>query len=136
MSGRADQEAPQRGPIEAQLRVGLLIVQALAGLMVLLAVATVVVAYQDDDLDVRKRALQVAFSFVLLPAVVLFFTARAARARLIAHARSAKLYSVLAGVFTLVAAIPLLGGLAGVLLLVVGLFVLTAAVLYRWREPA
>ena len=136
MSGAADQEAPQRGPIEAQLRVGLLIVQVLAGLMVLLAVATVVVAFQDDGADDRGRALQVAFAFILLPAVVLFFTARSARARLYTQARSAKLYSVLAGVFTLVAAIPLLGGLTGVLLLVVGLFVLTAAVLYRWKDPA
>jgi len=136
VSGDAGQEAPQRGPIEAQLRVGLVLVQAMAGLMVLVAVATVMVAYQDDDIDVRARALQVAFAFILLPAAVLFFTARSARARLFVHARSAKLYSVLAGVFTLLAAIPLLGGLAGVLLLGVGLFVTTAAVLYRWKAPA
>ena len=135
MSGEVSQEAPQRGPIEAQLRVGLLLVQAMGGLMVLLAVASIVVAYQDDDIDARRRALQVGFAFLLLPAVVLFFTARSARARLYTQARSAKLYSVLSGVFTLVAALPLLGGLTGVLLLVVGLFVLTAAVLYRWKEP-
>jgi hypothetical protein len=136
VSGEADQEAPQRGPIEAQLRVGLVIVQALGGLMVLLAVVTGFVAFQDDDTEDPMQALLVAFAFVLLPAVVLFFTARSARARLFVHAPSAKLFSVLTGVFTVLAGIPLLGNLTGVLLLVVGLFVLTAALLYRWKEPA
>ena len=136
MSGEASQEAPQRGPIEAQLRVGLVIVQCLAALMVVFAVAIVVVAFRGDDPSARTGALKVAFAFILLPAVVLFYTARSARARLFVHARSAKLYCVLAGVFTVMASLPLLRGIAGMLLLVVGLFVLTAAVLYRWKEPA
>jgi hypothetical protein len=134
VSGEADQQAPKRGPIEAQLRVGLLIVQVLAVLMVTFAVAVVVVAFRDDDPSGRTRVLTVAFGFILLPAIVLFFTARSARARLFVRAESAKLYCVLTGVFTVAAAIPLLRGIAGVLLLVVGLFVITAAVLYRWKE--
>jgi hypothetical protein len=136
VSDEADQQAPQRGPIEGQLRVGLVIIQTLAALMVVFAVVIVVVAFRGDDPSGRTRVLTVAFSFILLPAVVLFFTARSARARLFVHAKSAKLYCVLTGVFTVAASIPLLRGIAGVLLLVVGLFVLTAAVLYRWKEAA
>ena len=69
--------------------------------------------------------------FLLLPGLVLFFTARSARRRLAAQVVSARLFSILTGVFALLAGLPLLTTVFGLVCIVAGLFTLTAALLLK-----
>ena len=62
--------------------------------------------------------------FLLLPGLVVFFTARSARRRLAAQVVSARLFSILAGVFALLAGLPLLTTVFGLVSVVAGLFTL------------
>jgi hypothetical protein len=124
-------DAPRRHPIERQVGIGLVIVMVLAALIVVYGVVYLV-SYWDGDEDIsRFDALRIAVVFLLLPGTVVFFTARSARRRLKAQVVSARLYSILAGVFAVLVGLPILGTLFGVLSVVAGLFTLVAAILLK-----
>ena len=124
-------EKPVRGPLERQLNVGLMVVQVIAALIVVYAVAFVWDGWDGDGERTRFDTLQVAVVFLLLPGLVVFFTARSARRRLAAQVVSARLFSILAGVFALLAGLPLLTTVFGLVCVVAGLFTLTAAFLLK-----
>jgi small-conductance mechanosensitive channel len=121
---------PVRSPIERQLNVGLMVIQVIAALIVVYGVAFVVVSWNGEDRP-RSEAVQLAVVFLLLPGVVVFFTARSARRRLKEQAVGARLFSILAGVFALLAALPLLRTAFGAVCAVAGLFTVAAGFLLR-----
>ena len=129
-------EKPVRGPLERQLNVGLMVVQVIAVLIVVYAVAFVWDGWDGSGERTRFDTLQVAVVFLVLPGLVLFFTARSARRRLAAQVVSARLFSILTGVFALLAGLPLLGTVFGLVCIVAGLFTLTAALLLKRGERA
>ena len=126
-----NEEAPVRGPLERQLNVGLMVVQVIAALIVIYAVAFVVLAWDGDGERTRSGAISVSVVFLLLPGCVVFFTARSAHRRLRQQVVSARLFSILAGVFAILAGLPLLSTVFGVVCVVAGLFTLTAALLLK-----
>ncbi len=130
MGGSAAEEAPRRSPIERQLAAGLVVVLVMAALIVVYGAVYVVSGWNGGERD-RFTTLQIGFVFLLLPGIVVFFTARSARRRLKAQVVSARLYSILTGVFAMLAALPLLATVIGLLTMVVGLFTLTAALLLK-----
>jgi hypothetical protein len=124
-------DGPVRSPLERQLNVGLMIVQVISALVVIYGVVFVVASWDGDGDRSRFEAIQLAMVFLLLPGLVVFFTARSARRRLRDQVVSARLFSMLAGGFALLAAFPLLGTVFGVVSAVAGLFTLTAAFLLK-----
>ena len=124
-------EAPQRSPIERQLNVGLMVVMVLAVLIVVYAVAYVATSWDGDQDRTRFEALQIAIVFLFIPGTIVFWTARSARRRLKDQVVSARLYGILAGVFAMLAALPILATVIGLVSLVAGLFTLTAALLLK-----
>ena len=124
-------ETPQRSPIERQLNVGLMVVQVVSALILVYAVAYVAFAWDGDGERTAFESLQVALVFLALPGLVVFFTARSARRRLADQVVSARLFGMLAGGFALLAGLPLLATVFGVVSVVAGLFTLTAAFLLR-----
>ena len=128
-------EAPVRGPVERQLNAGLMVVMAVAALIVAYAVLYVVLAWDGDGERTRFASIQVAVVFLLLPGLVVFFVARSARRRLAVQAISARLWSILTGVFALLAGLPLLTTVFGLASIAAGLFTLTAAVLLKRAVP-
>jgi hypothetical protein len=128
---RAVDEAPSRSPIERQVNAGLMVVMVLAALIVVYAVAYVARFWDGDGDLTRFEALRIAVVFLLLPGVVVFFTARSARRRLLAQVVSARLYSILSGVFAMLAGLPILGTVFGLLSVAAGLFTLVAAILMK-----
>jgi lysylphosphatidylglycerol synthetase-like protein (DUF2156 family) len=124
-------QKPPRNPLERQLGVGLMVVQVIAALIAVYAVVFVVMAWNGDSDRTRYEALQVAVVFLLLPGLVVLFTARSARRRLTAQVVSARLFSILTGVFAMLAGLPLLSTVFGLVCVVAGLFVLTAALLLK-----
>jgi len=129
MSGPRNEEAPRPSAIHSQARVGLMLVQVLGLALLVFAVYILVVGFGDDDPDVRTRAVLLSLGLMVLPGVVLVFTARGARQRLATQAPSTKTWCVLSGVFSVLAGLPLVQTFLGLALLVVGLFTVTAAVL-------
>ncbi len=124
-------ETPQRSPIERQLNVGLMVVQVVAALIVVYAVAFVALAWDGDGERSAAESLQIALVFMALPGAVVFFTARSARRRLADKVVSARLYGLLAGGFAVLAGLPLLATVFGMVSVVAGLFTLTAAFLLK-----
>jgi hypothetical protein len=124
-------ETPQRSPIERQLNIGLMVVQVVSALIVVYAVAFVALAWDGDGERTAVESLQVALVFLALPGAVVFVTARSARRRLADQVVSARLYGMLAGGFALLAGLPLLTTVFGMVSLIAGLFTLTAAFLLK-----
>jgi hypothetical protein len=124
-------QASPRGPLEKQLNVGLMVVQVVSVLIVVYAVAFVALAWDGDGERSATESLQIAVVFLALPGVVVFFTARSARRRLAAQVVSARLFGILTGVFALLAGLPLLSTVFGVVSVVAGLFTLSAAFLLK-----
>jgi lysylphosphatidylglycerol synthetase-like protein (DUF2156 family) len=124
-------QKPARNPLERQLNVGLMVIQVIAALIVVYAVAYVVDGWDGDGDRTRFDTLLVAVVFLLLPGVVVFFTARSARRRLSAQVVSARLFSILAGVFAMLAGLPLLATVFGLVCVAAGLFTVTAAFLLK-----
>jgi lysylphosphatidylglycerol synthetase-like protein (DUF2156 family) len=123
-------EGPVRGPMEKQLNVALMVVMVMA--LVIVAYGVVYIANNDPDADRSQgSAIQIAVVFLMLPGVVVFFTARSARRRLQLQVVSARLFGILTGVFCVLAGLPILSTVVGLLTLVVGLFTLTAALLLK-----
>jgi hypothetical protein len=123
-------QAAPRSPIERQLHVGLMVVMVVAALIVVYGVALIAGVGDDGDRS-RFEMVQVAVVLLMLPGLVVFFTARSARRRLREQVVSARLFSILAGVFALLAALPLLGTVFGIVCAVAGLFTLTAGLLLK-----
>ena len=117
--------------MERQLNVGLMVVQVAAVLLVVWGVALVVDAWDGSGERSRFETLQVAIVFLFLPGLVVLFTARSARRRLREQVVSARLFSILTGAFAVLAALPLLGTVFGIVGVVAGLFTLTAGFLLR-----
>jgi hypothetical protein len=127
----AVEQAPQRTGAERQLGIGLVVVMVLAVLIALYGVLYIV-SYWDGQSDLsRFDALRIGIVFLLLPGIVVFFAARAARRRLKIQVVSAKLYSILTGVFAIIAGLPILATLFGLLSVVAGLFTLVCALLLK-----
>jgi lysylphosphatidylglycerol synthetase-like protein (DUF2156 family) len=133
--GSTPEEAPVRGPAERQLNAGLMVVMAVAALIVAYAVLYVVLAWDGDGERTRFASIQVAVVFLLLPGLVVFFVARSARRRLAVQAISARLWGILTGVFALLAGLPLLTTVFGLASVAAGLFTLTAALLLKRAVP-
>jgi len=128
------EQAPARSPIERQLNVGLMVAMVVSALIVVYGVVYVAGAWDGDGERDRFTSLQIAVVFLLLPGVVVFFTARSARRRLTEQVVSARLYGILTGVFALLAGLPLLRTLLGLVSVVAGLFTLTAALLMKKEQ--
>jgi hypothetical protein len=124
-------ETPQRSPLQRQLNIGLMVVQVVAALIVVYAVAFVAFAWDGDGERSAVESLQVALVFLALPGLVVFFTARSARRRLADQVVSARLFGMLAGGLALLAGLPLLATVFGVISVAAGLFTLTAAFLLK-----
>ena len=129
-------QAPPRSPLEGQVKVGLMVVQVIAALLVVYGVGYIVTSWDGDSGRTRFEALEVGVAFLMLPGVVVFFTARSARRRLRAQVVSARLWSILTGAFAVLAALPLLSTLVGLASIVAGLFTLTAGLLLKRAERA
>jgi O-antigen/teichoic acid export membrane protein len=119
-----------RSAIERQLNVGLMVLQVVSALIVLYGVFYVVASWDGDDRP-RSEAFAVGFVLLFLPGLVVFFTAMSARRRLRDQVVSARLFSILAGAFALLAALPLLGTVFGIVGAAAGLFTLTAGFLLK-----
>ena len=128
-------EAPQRSPVERQVGIGLITLMVLSALIVVYGVVYLVSSWNGDEDRTRFDSLRIAVVFLMLPGVVVFFTARSARRRLKAQVVSARLYSILSGVFGMLAGIPLLTVIFGLLTFVAGLFTLVAALLLKKPVP-
>ncbi len=126
-----EQKGPSRSPIERQLDIALMVVQVVSALVVVYGVAYVALGWDDDGDRSRFQMLEIAFVFLVLPGLVVFFTARSARRRLLAQVVSARLFGILTGVFAMVLGLPLLTTVFGVVCMVAGLFTLTAALLLK-----
>jgi lysylphosphatidylglycerol synthetase-like protein (DUF2156 family) len=128
-------DAPQRSPVERQVGIGLITLMVLSALIVVYGVVYLVSSWNGDEDRTRFDSLRIAVVFLMLPGVVVFFTARSARRRLKAQVVSARLYSILSGVFGMLAGIPLLTVIFGLLTFVAGLFTLVAALLLKKPVP-
>jgi len=95
--GSPEETTPRRGPLERQLNVGLMVVLVSAALLVVYGVAFAASAWDGDGERSRSEALGVSIVFLILPGMVVLFTAYSARRRLTAQVVSARLFSVLAG---------------------------------------
>jgi hypothetical protein len=126
-----NEEAPQRSAIERQLNVGLMVVMVVAALIVVYGVVYIAQAGDPGSERTRSEAVAVAAVFLMLPGIVVFFTARSARRRLRDQVVSARLFAILAGVFALLAGLPLLSTAFGLVAVAAGLFTLTAALLLK-----
>ncbi len=124
-------QAKPRSPIERQLDIGLMVVQVVAALIIAYAVAFVAFAWDGDGERSRVESLQIGLVLLALPGVVVFLTARSARRRLKDQAASARLFGMLTGGFVVLAGLPLLSSVFGIVSLVAGLFTLTAAFLLK-----
>ncbi len=122
-------EAPRPTAIESQTKVGLLLVQGLGLALLVFAVYVLYVGFSDADTSVRGRAVLLALGLMVLPGLVIVFTARGARQRLVKQAPSTKTWCILTGVFAVLAGLPLVQALIGLALVVAGLFTLTASLL-------
>ena len=91
-------------------------------------------AWDGDGERSRSEALGVSVVFLILPGVVVLFTAYSARRRLTAQVVSARLFSILAGVFAMLAGLPVLTTVFGLVLVVSGLFTLTCAILLKREQ--
>jgi lysylphosphatidylglycerol synthetase-like protein (DUF2156 family) len=107
----------------------------LSALIVVYGVVYLVSSWNGDEDRTRFDSLRIAVVFLMLPGVVVFFTARSARRRLKAQVVSARLYSILSGVFGMLAGIPLFTVIFGLLTFVAGLFTLVAALLLKKPVP-
>ena len=107
-----------------------MVVQVVAALIVVYGIGYVATSWDNEDRS-RFDALQLAFVFLFMPGLVVFFTARSARRRLRDQVVSARLFAILAGVFAMLAALPILATVFGVVSAVAGLFTLTAALLLK-----
>jgi hypothetical protein len=128
-------DAPQRSPVERQVGIGLITLMVLSALIVVYGVVYLVSSWNGDEDRTRFDSLRIAVVFLMLPGVVVFFTARSARRRLKAQVVSARLYSILSGVFGMLAGIPLFTVIFGLLTFVAGLFTLVAALLLKKPVP-
>jgi hypothetical protein len=128
------EKASPRSALERQLDVGLMVVQVISALIVVYGVVFLVTSWDGEDRP-RFEALQLAFVFMFLPGLVVLFTARSARRRLREQVVSARLFGILAGVFAIFAALPLLGTVFGVVSAVAGLFTVTAGLLLKMDVP-
>ena len=126
-----EDEAPRRGPLERQLNIGLMVVVVSAALLVIYGVAFVASAWDGDGERSRSEALGVSVVFLILPGIVVLFTAYSARRRLTAQVVSARLFGILAGIFAMLAGLPVLTTVFGMVLVVSGLFTLTCAILLK-----
>jgi hypothetical protein len=124
-------ESPQRSPIERQLNAGLMVVMVVAALIIVYGVAYVATSWNGTADRSRFEAIQIAVVFLFLPGAVVLFTARSARRRLREQVVSAKLFGVLTGVFAIMAGLPLVTNVFGLVCVVTGLFTLTAALLLK-----
>jgi hypothetical protein len=124
-------QAKPRSPIERQLNIGLMVVQVVAALIVAYAVAFVAFAWDGDGERSRAESLQIGLVFLALPGVVVFLTAQSARRRLADQAASTRLFGMLTGSFAVLAGLPLLSSVFGMVSIVAGLFTLTAAFLLK-----
>jgi uncharacterized membrane protein HdeD (DUF308 family) len=88
-------------------------------------------AWDGDGERSRSEALGVAIVFLILPGIVVLFTAYSARRRLTAQVVSARLFSILTGIFAMLAGLPVLTTPFGLVLVVSGLFTLTCAILLK-----
>ena len=127
--GSPEVTTPRRGPLERQLNVGLMVVLVSAVLLVVYGVAVAVPGGGGERS--RSEALGISIVFLILPGVVVLFTAYSARRRLTAQVVSARLFSVLAGIFAMLAGLPVLTTVFGLVLAVSGLFTLTCAFLLK-----
>jgi lysylphosphatidylglycerol synthetase-like protein (DUF2156 family) len=124
-------DAPVRSPMERQLSIGLMVVMVAAALLIAYAVAYVAAAWDGDGDRTRSAAMQVALVFLVLPGAVVFFTARSARRRLGIQVVSARLFGILTGIFAILAALPVITTIFGLVLVAAGLFTLTAAIMLK-----
>jgi uncharacterized membrane protein HdeD (DUF308 family) len=108
-----------------------MVVLVSAALLVFYGVAFIVSAWDGDGERSRSEALAVSIVFLILPGVVVLFTAYSARRRLTAQVVSARLFSILAGIFAMLAGLPVLTTVFGLILVVAGLFTLTCAFLLK-----
>ena len=76
-----------------------MVVLVSAALLVVYGVAFVASAWDGDGERSRSEALGVSVVFLILPGIVVLFTAYSARRRLTAQVVSARLFSILAGIF-------------------------------------
>jgi hypothetical protein len=129
--GSPEETAPRRGPLERQLNVGLMVVVVSAVLLVVYGVAFIASAWNGDGERSRSEALGVSIVFLILPGVVVLLTAYSARRRLTAQVVSARLFSILAGIFAMLAGLPVLTTVFGLVMVVSGLFTLTCAILLK-----
>ena len=129
--GSPEETTPRRGPLERQLNVGLMVVLVSAALLVVYGVAFAASAWDGDGERSRSEALGVSIVFLILPGLVVLFTAYSARRRLTAQVVSARLFSVLAGIFAMLAGLPVLTTVFGLVLAVSGLFTFTCAFLLK-----
>ena len=125
-----DDAPPVRSPLERQLNLGLMVVMVVSALIVVYGVVFVVTSWDGEERS-RFEALQLAFVFMFLPGLVVLFTARSARRRLQDQVVSSRLYGILAGVFAMLAGLPLITTLFGLAGFVAGLFTLTCALLLK-----
>jgi hypothetical protein len=123
------EQAPTRSPIERQLNIGLVVVMVVAALIVVYGVVFTASSWDGEGERTRSEALMISVVFLVLPGSVVFFTARSARRRLRAQVVSARLFGILTGVFAILAGLPLIANLFGLVSVVAGLFTLTAALL-------
>ena len=129
--GSAEETAPRRGPLERQLNVGLMVVLVSAALLVFYGVAFIVSAWDGEGERSRSEALSISIVFLILPGIVVLFTAYSARRRLTAQVVSARLFGILSGIFAMLAGLPVLATVFGLVLAVSGLFTLTCAILLK-----
>jgi lysylphosphatidylglycerol synthetase-like protein (DUF2156 family) len=124
-------DAPARSPMQRQLNIGLMVVMVAAALLIVYAVAYVAAAWDGDGDRTRAAAMQVALVFLVLPGIVVFFTARSAHRRLAVQVVSARLFGILTGIFAILAALPVITTVFGLALVAAGLFTLTAAIMLK-----
>ncbi len=124
-------EPEAASPMESQLRGGLVAVQVMGVLLLAAGAWYVLHGFLQDELSDRANDWGIAIGFMLLPGTALFLTARAARSRLARRLPTARTFGILAGIFTILAALPFTGGLGGILGFALGLFTGTAA----WLQP-
>lgn len=132
----ATEHGPRRRPLERQLNAGLMVVMVVAALIAAYGILYVVMGWDGDGDRSRFESLQVGLVFLLLPGLVVFFTARSARRRLLEQVVSARLFSILAGAFAMLLGLPLILTVFGPVALVAGLFTLTCALLLKKELPA
>ena len=129
--GSPENAAPRRSPLERQLNIGLMVVMVVAALLVFYGVAFIASAWDGDGERSRSEALAVASVFLILPGLVVLFTAYSARRRLTAQVVSARLFGILTGIFAMLAGLPVLTTVFGLVLVVSGLFTVTCAILLK-----